>query len=75
MLRTRAYHRHQRARTKARHVRAYYELVRDGSPRKDIAKHHPRDCGGRCFLCHGDKLLGVPRLGEDLDWRSDQMAA
>ena len=22
-----------------------------------FADRHPMDCGGRCFMCHGDKLL------------------
>lgn len=70
MRRTRAYRRHQRARYKARHIRDYYELAPWSAamsaasglgPPNDIATRHPRDCGKRCGLCHGDKLYGVPR--------------
>jgi hypothetical protein len=27
-------------------------------------KRHPLDCGKRCFLCHGSKLLGYSKYGE-----------
>lgn len=27
-------------------------------------KHAPLDCGERCHLCHGDKLLGIPSLAD-----------
>lgn len=26
-------------------------------------KRHPLDCGGRCGLCHGDKLFSPKRRG------------
>jgi hypothetical protein len=77
-MRSRAYRRHQRARIKARHLRDYYELspwsaaesaAAGFGPPKDIAKRHPRDCGHRCFLCHYDKLLGLPPEREIVDWR------
>lgn len=70
-MRSRAFRRHQRARIKARHVRDYYALTGYTGglpPRKDIAVRHPRDCGRRCYLCHYEKLMGLPRLGER-DWR------
>ena len=64
-MRTRAYRRHQRARIKARHLRDYRALSRwqrdPFPPAKDIATRHPLDCGRRCFLCHMDKLMGLPR--------------
>lgn len=60
-MRTRAYRRHQRARTRARHLRDYYTLVstaRYWPPPKDIAKRHPLDCGNpRCQMCHYDKFV------------------
>jgi hypothetical protein len=76
-MRTRAYRRHQRARIKARHLRDYYELnpwsARNSEaagfgPPKDIAIRHPLDCGRRCYLCHYQKLWGLPRLRER-DWQ------
>lgn len=81
-MRSRAYRRHQRARVKARHLRAYYVLsatwpdVRFGfPPRKDIATRHPLDCGRRCYLCHYDKLLGFRPRREAADWRSYEALA
>ena len=71
-MRTRAYRRHQRARIKARHLRDYRTLMASTAeefpPPDDIAVRHPLDCGRRCFLCHYEKLWGLPRLGEG-DWR------
>jgi hypothetical protein len=75
-MRSRAYRRHQRARTKARHLRDYYELSDPLGfpPPKDIAVRHPRDCGRRCYLCHYDKLMDQPPRG-DGDWRALERAA
>lgn len=80
-MRSRAYRRHQRARTRARHLRDYYELSAsswdrrwNSGPRKDIAIRHPRDCGRKCYLCHYSKLLGLPRLGDE-GWRGYEDAA
>ncbi len=65
MRRTRAYRRHQRARIRARHLRDHRaRFGRDVPPPKDLATRHPIDCGGRCQLCHGGKLLGLPSLAE-----------
>jgi hypothetical protein len=38
-----------------------------------LADRHPFDCGGRCLMCHGDKLLdaGKRRRQEDRAWRRD----
>ena len=76
MRRTRAYRRHQRARIKARHLRAYYALVSgpDEPPPKDVAIRHPLDCGRRCYRCHYEKLCGLPRPGER-DWQRYEAAA
>lgn len=27
----------------------------------ELAVRHPLDCGSRCFLCHGEKLVGAGR--------------
>ena len=32
----------------------YYEHLSDNA----IAVRHPLDCGKRCFMCHGEKMLG-----------------
>lgn len=29
-----------------------------GASDNELAIRHPLDCGSRCLLCHGDKLLG-----------------
>jgi hypothetical protein len=38
-----------------------------------LADRHPFDGGGRCLMCHGDKLLdaGKRRRQEDRAWRRD----
>lgn len=78
-MRTRAYRRHQRARTKARHLRDYYELspswAQQWDPPKDIAVRHPRDCGRRCQLCHWDKLNEPRRTREDRAWQRYEASA
>ena len=36
-----------------------------------LADRDPWDCGRRCFLCHGGKLLGSSRFQERERWRRD----
>jgi hypothetical protein len=38
-----------------------------------LADRHPLDCGRRCLMCHGPKLLegGKRRRQEDRAWRRD----
>lgn len=72
MPRTRAYRRHQRARTKARHLRDWRTLMDPIGypPPKDIAKRHPLDCGQHCQLCHYEKWMpGRRRARENRQWR------
>lgn len=56
-MRSRAYRRHQRARTIARHRRYVLEVQYRGWNEeayfpKDIAQRHPADCGRPCGMCH-----------------------
>lgn len=68
-MRTRAYRRHQRARTKARHLCALRVSGISSVPRpRDIAVRHPSDCGGRCLLCHWSKFLDPRRARERREW-------
>ena len=69
-MRDRAYRRHQRARIRARHLRDHRLLCGwpELPPPKDLAVRHPFDCGNRCLLCHGDKLLGLRRARERRAW-------
>jgi hypothetical protein len=71
-MRTRAYRRHQRERTIAKHMRYLRASPWHGNhvPR-DIAVRHPADCGRRCFLCHSDKLMDNRRLQEHREWMRD----
>ena len=55
-MRTRAYRRHHRARTVARHLRDWRSRYPDRVPPKDIAIRHPFDCGRHCELCHWAKF-------------------
>ena len=75
-MRTRAYRRHQRARTIARHLRDWRSIYSGDEsrwgpmpPPKDIAVRHPFDCGRRCELCHGDKFEKLRRVREEREWR------
>lgn len=72
-MRTRAYRRHQRARIKAAHLRAYHELMSlsELPPPKDIAVRHPLDCGRHCLMCHMAKFTDPRRAREKRAWRRE----
>lgn len=60
--RSRAWRRHQRTRiiTKRKDfLRAYggQEGILEHRPEGKLADRHPFDCGKRCLMCHGDKIL------------------
>lgn len=38
-------------------------------PDNKLAIKHPLDCGCRCFMCHGDKLVDTRRAREKREWQ------
>lgn len=54
-MRDRAYRRAQVKRV-ANKRRRWLPSLRKASD-NELAIRHPLDCGRKCFLCHGDKLL------------------
>jgi hypothetical protein len=74
MKRDRAYYRKQRARIIANRAREMRDLGNDhmlDEPGR-MAVKHPLDCGRRCMVCHGEKLLnqGAKRAREKRSWRA-----
>lgn len=74
-MRNRAYRRHQRARTLARHLRDHRFLHGPNVPSAaDVASRHPADCGRHCLLCHGTKFLEPRRARERRAWTRQEDA-
>lgn len=63
-MKKRSIRRHHRERVIAKRRR--FLLAREGPggilavrPDGKMAERHPYDCGKRCLMCHGEKLLGA----------------
>lgn len=75
--RSRAWRRHQRNRIIAKRkdfLRAYggQEGILEHRPDGKMADRHPFDCGKRCLMCHGDKILdkGARRAAQKRQWQA-----
>jgi len=73
-MKKRATRRHHRARVARKRRKLMLALHNDHlAERSDnqLAERHPLDCGSRCLMCHGEKILAPRRAREKRRWRAE----